>query len=85
MAEKIKKQTNDEMADAFYKKLDEQKLSPTDNPTVLIDKLAAFYKLYPDYETGVMDIWLLMRLTHQEFDKFVRRPHKQVTQFYFDK
>ncbi|MBD5400425.1 hypothetical protein HDR61_01590 [bacterium] len=62
----------------------QQITSMPDNPADLIYRLNDFYNKNPDYETSVTNISLLMRMAHQEMDKFVRRPHTQVTKIYFD-
>ncbi len=54
-------------------------------PSPLINKLCTFYNRYPDYETSIIDISVLARLAHTELNKFISRPHKKVTQIYFDK
>ena len=54
-------------------------------PAPLIQKLCTFYNKYPDYKTGIVDISILARIVHTELDKFTRRPHKQVTEVFFDR
>lgn len=60
-------------------------LAENEYPSVLIYKLCEFYNKYPDYKTGIMDISILARIVHTELDKFTRRPHKQVTEVFFDR
>ena len=53
-------------------------------PSPVIYKLSEFYRKWPDYPTSIVDITVLGRILHTELDKFLHRPHKQVTQIYFD-
>ena len=53
-------------------------------PAPLIYKLSEFYRRWPDYPTGIVEIAILARILHTEMDKFLHRPHKQVPQIYFD-
>lgn len=60
-------------------------LAENEYPSALIYKLCEFYNKYPDYKTGIMDISILARIVHTELEKFTRRPHKQVTEVFFDR
>jgi len=58
---------------------------PLEYPSTLIYKLCDFYNKYPDYQTNIVDIFTLSRLTYMELDKFIKRPHKKVTTIYLDR
>ena len=56
-----------------------------ENATMLINKLVDFYQQYPEYETGILEIMMLSRIVAKEMEKFIHRPHTQVTKIFFDK
>ncbi len=59
--------------------------APLKNPSMLINKLCAFYNKHPDYQTGIVDIFTLSHLAAAEIGKFIKRPHKKVTTIYLDR
>ena len=69
----------------LYMKQNQQQLPESEHPSLLLKKLCDFYDAHPEYETGIVDIAILMRLAHTEMNKFIRRPHKQVTEIFFDR
>ncbi|GEM_PF-6919257 len=80
----------DTAAASFVSNAENNSITPDTNipeaefPAPLIYKLSEFYRHYPNYPTGIVEIAVLARLLHTELDKFLHRPHKQVTQIYFD-
>ncbi|MDE5615798.1 MAG: hypothetical protein K2I81_03130 [Alphaproteobacteria bacterium] len=64
--------------------INDTSISEAEFPAPLIYKLSEFYRRWPDYPTSIVDIVVLSRLAHTELDKFLHRPHRQVTQIYFD-
>lgn len=62
-----------------------KQINSNETPDVLVHKLAEFYKNYPDYKTNVVTLTTLSFILSSELQKFVSRPHKQVTEIFFDR
>ena len=59
-------------------------LNPHETADTLIAKLEKYYKLCPDYKTNMVAVWQLSKIVAKELEKFICRPHKQITEVIFD-
>ena len=47
-------------------------------PDAIVNELAEFYRLKPDYQTPVSVMFTLLNLLHQEFRKYMSYPKRLV-------